>query len=227
MREGIYRKTDAGRDEISNRGRRLAPPLRTVLLMVDGQRSLAQLREVAAGMKAPDDALPALLADGLIELIPSGFDAAGLMGALGPRPASRPPDVRMAEAPAASITAIAATGVASDGTADGDHGATAGTASANATSTATAAASTGAAQAPPATRYVAPEPDPYLHLYGRMSEAVRTHLGLRGYFMQLKVERCGDAASLQALLPELRAAVAKAKGESFASDWERTLEVPV
>ena len=59
-----------------------------------------------------------------------------------------------------------------------------------------------------------------------MSEAVRAHLGLRGYFLQLKVERCTDIASLQALLPELRAAVAKAKGESFASDWERTLEVP-
>ena len=66
----------------------------------------------------------------------------------------------------------------------------------------------------------------YLYLCERMSEAVRAHLGLRGYFLQLKVERCTDIASLQALLPELRAAVAKAKGESFASDWERTLEVP-
>jgi hypothetical protein len=222
MREGIYRKTDAGRDEISNRGRRLAPPLRTVLLMVDGQRTLAQLREVAAGMKAPDDALPALLADGLIELIPSGFDAAGLMGALGPRPASRPPDVRLAQAPATAGLAP----VATDRAADGSPGAAAGTASIGAVAAATTATSTGADPAPPAGKYVAPEPDPYLHLYGRMSEAVRTHLGLRGYFMQLKVERCGDAASLQALLPELRAAVAKAKGESFASDWERTLEVP-
>ena len=66
----------------------------------------------------------------------------------------------------------------------------------------------------------------YLYLCERMSEAVRAHLGLRGYFLQLKVERCTDISSLQALLPELRAAVAKAKGESFASDWERTLEVP-
>lgn len=197
MREGIYRKTDAGRDEIRDRGRRLSPPLRTVLLMVDGQRSLAQLREVAAGMKAPDDALPALLADGLIELVPSGFDAAGLMGALGPRPASRPPDVRLAapaEAPAAAPAAVVAAA---------------------------------AADLPPAKKGQAEKRSgPYLHLYERMSEAVRAHLGLRGYFLQLKVERCADIASLQALLPELRAAVAKAKGESFASDWERTLEVP-
>jgi len=195
MREGIYRKTDAGRDEIRDRARRLSPPLRTVLLMVDGQRSLAQLREVMAGMKAPDDALEALLAEGLIELIPSGFDAAGLMGALGPRAASRPPSVVLAEtAPAAAAAATEA-----------------GTAPAAAT--------------PPA-KGTDKRSGPYLHLYERMSEAVRAHLGLRGYFLQLKVERCADADGLQALLPELRAAVAKAKGESFASDWERTLDVP-
>ncbi|KAF1703892.1 MULTISPECIES: hypothetical protein [Pseudoxanthomonas] len=187
MREGIYRKTDAGRDEIRDRGRRLSPPLRTVLLMVDGQRTLAQLREVMAGMKAPADALEALLADGLIEAVPSGFDPAGLMGAIGPRAASRPPSVVLAEAAANAAAPAPVAGSA-------------------------AAADTGSGA--------------YLYLYERMSEAVRAHLGLRGYFLQLKVERCTDIASLQALLPELRAAVAKAKGESFASDWERTLEVP-
>lgn len=185
MREGIYRKTDAGRDEIRDRGRRLSPPLRTVLLMVDGQRTLAQLREVMAGMKAPADALEALLADGLIEAVPSGFDPAGLMGAIGPRAASRPPSVVLAEAAANAAAPVAGSAAATD---------------------------TGSGA--------------YLYLYERMSEAVRAHLGLRGYFLQLKVERCTDIASLQALLPELRAAVAKAKGESFASDWERTLEVP-
>lgn len=187
MREGIYRKTDAGRDEIRDRGRRLSPPLRTVLLMVDGQRTLAQLREVMAGMKAPADALEALLADGLIEAVPSGFDPAGLMGAIGPRAPSRPPSVVLAEAAANAAAPAPVAGSA-------------------------AAADTGSGA--------------YLYLYERMSEAVRAHLGLRGYFLQLKVERCTDIASLQALLPELRAAVAKAKGDSFASDWERTLEVP-
>lgn len=179
MREGIYRKTDAGRDEISNRGRRLSPPLRTVLLMVDGQRTLAQLRDVMAGMKAPDDALEALLADGLIELVPSGFDVAGLVGAVAPRPASTPPNVVMAEAGRQAVTDTPATGARSAR---------------------------------------------YLQLYERMSEAVRQHLGLRGYFLQLKVERATDADGLQALLPELLAALAKSKGESFAADWERTLE---
>ncbi|AKC85979.1 hypothetical protein [Pseudoxanthomonas suwonensis] len=181
MRDGIYRKTNAGRDEIRDRARRLAPPLRTVLLMVDGQRSLAQLREVMAGMRAPDDALEMLLAEGLIEAVPTGFDAAGLMDALAPRAPATP----AAPAPVA--------------------------------------ASIPAAAPEPA---LAKRSAQYLYLYERMSDAVRAHLGLRGYFMQLKVERCADADSLQALLPELLDALAKAKGGSFASDWERTLQVP-
>ena len=36
-----------------------------------------------------------------------------------------------------------------------------------------------------------------MRLYEAMSEAVRAHLGLRGYFMQLKIERCTDAAGLR------------------------------
>lgn len=84
MREGFYRKTDAGRAEIRDRSRRLPPALRTLLLVVDGQRTLAQLQEVATGVRAPDDALDRLLAEGLIEQVPSGFDAAGLLQALGP-----------------------------------------------------------------------------------------------------------------------------------------------
>ena len=50
MRDGIYRKTDAGRDEIRDRSRRLPPALRTVLLMVDGQRTQPELREVMVHM---------------------------------------------------------------------------------------------------------------------------------------------------------------------------------
>ena len=76
MREGIYRKTEAGKQEIFQRTRKLAAPLRTTLLMVDGQRTLAQLREVMEGVRAPADTLELLLAEGLIELVPTGFSAA-------------------------------------------------------------------------------------------------------------------------------------------------------
>lgn len=189
MREGIYRKTEAGRDEIRDRARKLPPQLRTVLLMVDGQRSLAELRQVAAGVKAPDDALERLLAEGLIEplAVAHGFDAAGLAQALG---------ARGAPAPAVPPSPPAANAAPTLAQASREPG--------------PAASATSAA-------------DDYVRLYEYMSEAVRAHLGLRGYFLQLKIERCTDAAGLRQVLPELRQALAKSRGEDFAAFWERAL----
>jgi hypothetical protein len=177
MREGIYRKTEAGRDEIRDRTRKLPPQLRTVLLMVDGQRTLAELRQVAAGVKAPDDALERLLAEGLIEHASGGFDAAGLARVAGPAGAGVPAEPAAVPEPEAPEPVVRSADEAND----------------------------------------------YVRLYEAMSEVVRAHLGLRGYFMQLKIERCTDAAGLREVLPELRQALAKARGEDFAAFWEQQL----
>ncbi|KAF1685476.1 hypothetical protein B1992_12105 [Pseudoxanthomonas broegbernensis] len=193
MREGIYRKTDAGRDEIRDRGRRLPPPLRTVLLMVDGQRTLSELRELATGVRAQEDALERLLAEELIELVPSGFDAAGLMRALGP---AAPATAAAAVPPSPSPPSPAAVEAVEEEP---------------------------AAAAPAGTPG---DTDRYVRLHTEMSEAVRGHLGLRGYFLQLKIERCKDLGALQGVLPELRQALAKGKGEAFATDWEARLADP-
>lgn len=186
MREGIYCKTGAGRDEIRDRARKLPPQLRTVLLMVDGQRTLAELRQVASGVKAPDDALERLLAEGLIEPEANGFDVAGLVHAAGRGVPGTAP------APAATRAAASAQ----------------------------PAASAGSAEPPPRS---ASDADEYVRLYEHMSEAVRAHLGLRGYFLQLKIERCTDAAGLRQVLPDLRQALARSRGEEFAVFWERAL----
>ena len=178
MREGIYCKTGAGRDEIRDRARKLPPQLRTVLLMVDGRRSLAELRQVASGVKAPDDALERLLAEGLIEPEANGFDVAGLVRAAGG-------GVRGAAGAAAPVEA-------------------------------------GPVPAEPVPAS-ASDADEYVRLYEHMSEAVRAHLGLRGYFLQLKIERCTDAAGLRQVLPDLRQALARSRGEEFAVFWERAL----
>lgn len=193
MRDGIYRKTDAGRDEIRDRSRRLPPALRTVLLMVDGQRTLSDLRQVAAGVRAPDDALERLLAEGLIEPLNNGFDVHGLMRA-------------------ASGSAAAAAAAMAPPPAPGPQ----------------PVATEAAEAAPTAEQAATPAVDAghYVRLYDRMSGAVRAHLGLRGYFLQLKIERCTDAAGLQAMLPELRQALARSKGDTFAADWERALVEP-
>lgn len=70
----------------------------------------------------------------------------------------------------------------------------------------------------------------YLRLYEWMSETVRLRLGLKGYFMQLKIERCGDAEALRGLWPEMAAALGKSHGPSLAERWlqesEQLMAIP-
>lgn len=63
----IYRKTATGQSEIETRAHRLAPRLRTALIMVDGKRSDDELRQLIAGQ--PDELLQALVQQGFIEMI--------------------------------------------------------------------------------------------------------------------------------------------------------------
>ena len=144
MSNANYQKTEDGRSEIKTRARRLSPALRSLLLVVDGQRNEEQLAQVATGLHAPPDALAQLVSSGLIERT----------GAVATSP------VKLADA---------------------------------------------------ANRYGV--------LYALMSDAVAEHLGLRGYFTQLKIEKCTDAIELAKLLPDLRTALAKTKGQPFADEW--------
>jgi hypothetical protein len=75
----IYRKTDKGRQEVDTRAHRLSPRLRSVLIVIDGQRHGDALRALVPGDL--DEALAALLAGGFIEsrpLRPAAEPAAGL-----------------------------------------------------------------------------------------------------------------------------------------------------
>lgn len=148
---GSYAKTEAGRAEIGLRRHKPAPSMRSLLLLVDGQRDLALLRHFAASLHAPDDAIEQLEALGLI----AAPDASGAL---------RPP------------------------------------------------AGTGRRRRRRTRRYIT--------LSGLMSEGVRSHPGLRGFLMQLRIERCADAEALLALLPEVGAAIAKARTPDVASEWE-------
>lgn len=153
-----YCKTEAGKQEIQDRGRKLPASLRSLLLMVDGQRDHAQLRELMKGLHAPDDALEQLMAMGLVK---------------GDEPARA-----VASSPvAAPVTPL------------------------------------------PGEVKLPPEFGRYRSLYEIVSDTVRRHLGLKGYFMQLKVEKCADVDELLALLPEIATALTKAKDHTFASEW--------
>lgn len=62
----IYEKTEAGAEEVKARSRKLAPRLRTMLIMIDGTASTSQLQDAASTLGAPGDFLESLLDQGLI-----------------------------------------------------------------------------------------------------------------------------------------------------------------
>ncbi len=176
----IYAKTDAGREEMRTRALQLSGALRNVLLLVDGNRTVAQLKELQAGGKAPPDALEQLLSMGLIEVLESSVQPAA-------EPAPAPPAVALV-APPRDMPLLEPE-----------------------------APQTGAEPAPVAARDET-QPQRFDRLYTLMNELVSDYLGLRGYFMQLKIEKCSSAEELLALQNELGAALAKAHGKEVATE---------
>jgi hypothetical protein len=218
----VYIKTDAGRDEIKARTLGLPMSVRAILLMVDGQRSVSEMRSLIAGSKAPSDVLETLYAQGLIEPLngvapaaatpPSAvtaIEAATRIADPVPRPVAAPPGSVRAGPPAKAPAKAAY-----DGPLDLEL------------------PSIDEPSIPPADSPVAPpvfkplaqsEGGPvlsrYEHLYTMMNEVVRDFLAPhRRYFLQLKIERCGTPEELMELLHDLQTALAKSRGEAFASD---------
>lgn len=66
----VYRKTERGQTEIATRQYKLAPRLRSALVVVDGKRSQLELASMIAG--EPQETLHALLEAGFIELADAG-----------------------------------------------------------------------------------------------------------------------------------------------------------
>ena len=66
-------KTEQGRAEIESRSRKLPGHLRSLLLLVDGRRTVAELQQLAKRLNAPEDALQQLLSLELIsgEMVPA------------------------------------------------------------------------------------------------------------------------------------------------------------
>lgn len=187
MKDGeLYFKTEAGKREIQDRALRLPAALRSILLMVDGQRDQAQLRELMAGLRAPDDAIEQLVVKGLIQRGDGAPSAAPVVEAPAEAPAkaavhapvqAQAPVEMPVQAPATDLPAL------------------------------------------PGAISMPADFGNYRRLYNFVTDAVNRHLGLKGYFMQLKVERCADVDALLILLPEVATALTKAKDHTFASEW--------
>lgn len=154
MVDPIYRKTEAGQEEIRTRARKLEHKLRALLLIVNGERPQSELLAQVGGMGVGPDALDTLLSLGLIETTEVGAGAV----------AATPP----------------------------------------------AAPALAAALAP------AHEGDAYQQLYHFYTDAIGHHLGLRGYVLQVKVEKASSVGELAALRDMLGLALQKAKGDLTA-----------
>jgi hypothetical protein len=66
----LFVKTTLGSDELKSRARRLPSRVRTMLIMVDGMQTLAQLNAAAASIGAPEACMALLLEQGLIQAKP-------------------------------------------------------------------------------------------------------------------------------------------------------------
>ncbi|SOY46002.1 hypothetical protein [Cupriavidus taiwanensis] len=183
MVDPIYRKTEAGQDEIRSRARKLDHKLRALLLLVNGERREQALLAQVAGMGLGAEAMATLLDQGLVEAVAEPAQAAD--------PA--------AQQPAHTAQAAADTNLFSV--------------------YAMRHAPAAAAAAPP--HPVADAHDPaevqaYQRLYHFYTDVIGQHLGLRGYMLQVKVEKAADLPALMALRESLHAALLKARGEITA-----------
>jgi hypothetical protein len=75
MNTCIYDKTDKGREEIATRKYQVPSKLRTLLVMIDGRRSMEVLSKNFAGLGQADDAIHALLSEDYITLVGGGAAA--------------------------------------------------------------------------------------------------------------------------------------------------------
>ncbi|SOY87546.1 hypothetical protein [Cupriavidus taiwanensis] len=184
MVDPIYRKTDAGHDEIRSRARKLDHKLRALLLMVNGERREQALLAQVAGMGLGPEAMAALLAQGLVEAVAEPAAP----------PAAPPQEPVRGGTPAADTNLFSVYAMRHAPVAE--------------------------VAAPPhasaATAHSPAEVQAYQRLYHFYTDVIGQHLGLRGYMLQVKVEKASDLPALMALREPLHAALLKARGDLTA-----------
>ncbi|WER47433.1 hypothetical protein CupriaWKF_07760 [Cupriavidus sp. WKF15] len=182
----IYRKTEAGLDEIKTRARKLDHKLRALLLIVNGERREEELLSQLDGMGVGQASLNQLVQMALVETVQEVA-----------RTLPTPPQAAPATEDSNLFSLYAMRRV--DAPRSGSQ--------APVTAQAPASADTPHSEA---------DIRAYQRLYHFYTDIVSQHLGLRGYVMQVKVEKATDLPSLIALREPLHAALLKAKGEITA-----------
>lgn len=204
MTDNVFDKTDKGREEIATRVHHLAPRLRTLLLLVDGKRDTVELMAKVGGLGLDEKSL--------VELLEGGFIQVGA-GAVPDAPAAP-------SAPAASVTPAAP--LPPQAAAPVAAAPAAAAAAASAIPAATAAATATAAAS--AEQILREGETPFQALYNFFNETIRSSIGLRGYGLQLKVERCSTINDFRELRQPYLDAVLKAKGPELERSLRNRLD---
>ncbi|MBU66772.1 MAG: hypothetical protein CL858_15170 [Cupriavidus sp.] len=215
MVDPIYHKTEAGQEEIRTRARKLDQKLRALLLMVNGERARSELLAQVSGMGVTPDAMDTLLALGLIEAVrdpgkaaPTSVSATSAASAQ-PAAASAQSGARQARGETNLFAAYSGFNSGAGKGIDDRVDVLADTTIAPAL-----APSTPVTSGPLAP--VSSGADGYKRLYHFFTDVIGHHLGLRGYVMQVKVEKAATVVELAALRDALGTALQKSKGEITA-----------
>lgn len=195
MNTCVYDKTEKGREEIATRKYQLPPRLRTLLVMIDGRNPLDTVLKNIAGLGLNGESVNLLVANEYIHLV-SGGEAA-----------NEPEHTPAAARPALRRTANGARPRPSvlRSVDPGDAGADAG-ASPGAAAPAIAADTAAAVD----------EAEQYRAVYEFFNQTIKSTLGLRGFVLQLKVEKAANLAELRGLRQSYLEAILKAKGSELA-----------
>ncbi|MFZ6748019.1 hypothetical protein [Undibacterium sp. Ren11W] len=170
----IYDKADKGREEIATRKYQLAPRLRSLLVMIDGKQSEAELLKKVFGLGLNEQSLIDLLEQEFIVI--TSTNVAAPVTPVAPTPAN----------PTSSVNAVITPVMPS-------------------TTPAEAAA-----------RFQA--------LYNFYNETIKSTLGLRGFTLQMKVERAGNLQDFNDLRNVYIEAILKAKGKEMARSLRDRLD---
>jgi hypothetical protein len=173
MNASIYDKTEKGREEITTRKHQLASRLRTLLVMIDGKQSAADIMKKVSALGLTEQNLQELLEQEFIVEIAQQAESAN--GA-----SESPPHV------------------------------------------------TAAATSPVADSSAAPtmtDAERFQALYNFYNETIKSAIGLRGYGLQLKVERAANIDDFRALRQAYVEAVQKAKGPEMARSLSDRLDL--
>jgi hypothetical protein len=201
----IYEKTEKGREEIATRKHHMPTRLRSVLVMVDGRQPLSALLPHLTKLGLDKGSIDELVEQGYIRSLPCAED--DIVVAPVAVPAARvPPGLRRQHklhggaAPVAPVKLAELDLVSVDGVID------------------VAPAPVAAAPATPKAlvELSVDETERFKLVHRFYNETIRGNLGLRGFALQLKVERADTLDDLRALREPYLDAIKKIQGHETA-----------